>query len=128
MAVHFVLCHGRAGGKTFGITINQVGDLKQLFPVADVFCMAHDHQRTAHPVSVLVPMRKKEGGYIIKQKRQFLCRSGSFVKAYQDGSDSYEVFRLYKPSDLGALKLTINIHRDYKDDVDRNIVDIHAEI
>jgi hypothetical protein len=123
MAVHFVLCHGKAGGKTFGITINQVGDLKQIFPVADVYCMGHDHQRTAHPCSVLVPINGQKG-YEIKQKRQFLCRSGSFVKAYQDGSDSYEVFRLYRPSDLGALKLTINFHRD----INRTITDIRAII
>jgi len=123
IAVHFVLCHGKAGGKTFGITINQVGDLKQIFPVADVYICAHDHQRTAHPCSVLVPINGQKG-YEIKQKRQFLCRSGSFVKAYQDGSDSYEVFRLYRPSDLGALKLTINFHRD----INRTITDIRAII
>lgn len=126
-AVHFVLCHGKAGGKTFGITINQVGDLKSLFPVADVYCMGHDHQRAAQPISILIPL-KCNGGYEIKQKRQFLCRSGAFVKAYQNGSDSYEVFRLYKPSDLGALKLVINFHREQKDSGDRHITDIHAEI
>jgi hypothetical protein len=126
-AVHMVLCHGKAGGKTFGVTINQVGDLKQIFPIADIYCMGHDHQRTAHPISVLVPTSCK-GGYGIKQKRQFLCRSGAFVKAYQNESDSYEIFRLYRPSDLGALKMTISFHRDQKGDRDRLITDISAEI
>jgi hypothetical protein len=127
LAVHFVLCHGKAGGKTFGITINQVGDLKQLFPIADIYCMGHDHQRAAQPTSILVPVKCNDG-YEIKQKRQFLCRSGAFVKAYQNNSDSYEVFRLYRPSDLGALKMTINFHRDHKDGKDRVITDISAEI
>jgi hypothetical protein len=89
--------------------------------------MGHDHQRTAHPVSILVP-QKAPNKYYVKQKRQFLCRSGSFVKAYQNESDSYEIFRLYKPSDLGALKLVINFHRDRKDGIDRTITDIQAII
>jgi hypothetical protein len=126
-AVHIVLCHGKAGGKTFGITINQIGDLKQIFPVADIYCMGHDHQRAAQPISILVPV-SCTGSYQIKQKRQFLCRSGAFVKAYQDGSDSYEVFRLYRPSDLGALKMTIAFHRDQRDNQERVITDISAEI
>ena len=127
-AVHLVLCHGKAGGKTFGVTINQVGDLKTIFPVADIYCMGHDHQRTAHPVSVLVPTYTKTEGHTLKQKRQYLCRSGAFLKAYQDGSDSYEIFKLYKPSDIGALKMTISFHRDTKDGADRRILDISAEV
>ena len=127
LVIHNVLCHGKAGGKTFGITINQVGDLKTIFPVADIYCMGHDHQRAAHPVSVLVPV-SCTGGFDVKQKRQFLCRSGSFIKAYQHDSDSYEIFKLYKPSDLGALKMTINFHRDRRNGQDRVITDISAEI
>ena len=126
-AIHAVLCHGKAGGKTLGITVNQVGDLKNIFPVADLYVEGHDHQRIAHPCSVLVPSNGKYG-YTIKQKRQLLCRSGSFVKAYQDGSNSYEIFRLYRPSDLGALKVIISFHRDAKNGEERVITDISAEI
>jgi len=126
-SVHLVLCHGKAGGKTFGVTLNQVGDLKTIFPVGDIYCMGHDHQRTAHPVSVLVPQKGK-AEFFIKQKRQYLCRSGSFLKGYVDGSNSYEIFRLYKPNDLGALKMTIGFHRDCKDGIDRVITDISAEV
>jgi len=126
-AIHMILCHGKAGGKTAGITVNQVADLKPLFPIADIYCMGHDHQRIAHPSSCLVPVKCK-GGYKIKQKRQLLCRSGSFVKAYQDNSNSYEIFRLYKPSDLGALKITIGFHRDWNKGDERMITDIEAII
>ena len=128
--IHLVLCHGKAGGKTFGITINQVGDLKNIFPVADIYCMGHDHQRTAHPTSVLVPAyaNANKDGWHIKQKRQFLCRSGSFKKGYVDGVSSYEVGRLYRPSDLGALELRISFHRDAREDQDRVITDIKAII
>ena len=124
-AIYFVLCHGRAGGKTAGITINQVDDLRRIFPVADVYCMAHDHERGAWPKSVLVPTFGEKS---LKQKRQFLCRSGSFKRGYVDGQPGYEVGRLLKPADIGALKLTIGFHRNTKDRRDRIITDIKAEI
>ncbi len=126
MAVHFVLCHGKAGGKRAGASINQVEDMKSIFPAADVYCQAHNHQREAKPVSVLLPMQGRKGTSI-KQKRQFLCRSGSFKKAYESNTAGYEISRLLMPSDLGAIKLRVGFHRDQKDG-DRMITDITAEI
>lgn len=119
-----VACHGKAGGKLAGTTINQVDDLKKIFPAADIYIMGHDHQRAAHPTAVLVPSNK---GAKIKQKRQFLIRSGSFKKGYCDGVSGYEVSRLLRPSDLGAVICKISIHRDRKD-TDRLILDLRAEI
>jgi len=127
LCLYIIACHGKAGGKTFGNTINQVGDLKTIFPIADIYCMGHDHQRTAHPVSILVPYHHKNCEITIKQKRQFLCRSGSFKKGYQSGASSYEVGRLYRPSDLGALKMTIGFHQVFNDN-HRIITDIEAII
>lgn len=126
-AIHMVLCHGKAGGKTAGITLNQVADLKPLFPIADIYAMGHDHQRGAWPSSCLIPVLGRNV-WRIKQKRQLLCRSGSFLKGYQDNSISYEIFRLYKPSDLGALKLTIGFHRDQTKGDDLIITDLSAEV
>lgn len=123
-SIHIVACHGKAGGKTFGVTINQVGDLKQIFPAADIYIMGHDHQRGAWPVSVLLPTKTR-----LKQKRQFLCRSGSFKKAYTPGESSYETSRLYRPADLGALKLIISFHRERENAKrDTLITDIEAVI
>jgi hypothetical protein len=125
--IDIVACHGRAGGKTAGASINQVDDLKDIFPVADIYCMGHDHQRYARPVSVLVPSFTPSGSRFIKQKRQFLCRSGSFKKAYTPDSSSYEVGRLLRPADLGALMLEIGFHRDHSEG-DRVITDIVAVV
>lgn len=126
-SIHIVLCHGKAGGKTHGITINQVGDLKNIFPVADIYIMGHDHQRGAWPCSVLVPFRDRTGTFYMKQKRQFLARSGAFLKAYSDNKSTYSVKSLYKPSDLGAIQFRIGFHRD-KSITDRIITDIEAII
>jgi hypothetical protein len=120
-----VACHGRAGGKTAGNSVNQLDDMRDIFPVADIYCMGHDHQRLARPVSVLVPSWDGEGNRYMKQKRQFLCRSGSFKKGYAPGTASYEIERLLRPADLGALQLEIGFHRDHTEG-DRVILDIKA--
>ena len=129
--IYIVTCHGRAGGKKSGTSINQVEDMREIFPIADIYCFGHDHQRGAWPQSVIVPSTShKTGAAKLKQKRQFLCRSGSFKKGYTPGVSSYEVGRLLKPADLGALLLKISTHRDVGDrrDHDYLIVDIEAKI
>lgn len=123
--IYIVACHGRAGGKLVGTSINQVDDLKKIFPIADLMIMGHDHQRGAWPTSVLVP---GDNGSGLKQKRQFLCRSGSFKKGYSDGCAGYEVGALYRPSDLGTVYFEIALHRDQKKGMDRIITDIKAVI
>ena len=121
--VYIVACHGRAGGKRIGTSINQVEDMKTIFPMADIYVMGHNHDRGAWPIDILYPTK----GGDIKQKRQFLCRSGSFKKAYEQGKSAYEVGRLLRPADLGALKLNISFHRD-RVEGDRIITDIEAVI
>jgi hypothetical protein len=121
--VYIVACHGRAGGKRIGTSINQVEDMKAIFPAADIYIMGHNHDRGAWPIDILLPSRDGH----IKQKRQFLCRFGSFLKAYEKGKSSYVTGRLLRPSDLGALKLNVSFHRD-KSDGDRIITDIEAVI
>jgi hypothetical protein len=119
-----VACHGKSGGKTVGISTNQVDDLREVFPIADIYVMGHNHQRSAVPVSTLVPVWNNDGTRHIKQKRQMLCRSGSFKKAYTPDTSSYEAGRLLRPADLGALLLKITFRRDD----DRVIADIRAEV
>lgn len=121
--VTMILCHGKAGGKLLGSSINQVEDMKRIFPTADIYVMGHDHQRFAVPSSVIIPTFKNKRTYL-KQKRQYSCRSGSFLKAYTDNKSEYVTGRLLKPSDLGAIKLEISFHRDG----DFIITDIAAQI
>jgi hypothetical protein len=125
--VYIVACHGKAGGKRAGASINQVEDLKVIFPAADIYVMGHDHNRGAWPIDVLLPYNG-QNGVRIKQKRQFLCRSGSFLKGYESGKGGYVASRLLRPADLGALKLIIGFHRSQKDGDDRMITDIKAVI
>lgn len=108
VCIDLVLCHGKAGGKLAGSSVNQVEDLKRLFPLADIYIMGHDHNRGAWPTTVLHWSASRGK---IQQKRQFLCRSGTFKKGYAEDSAGYEIERLLRPSDLGAIRLDISIHR-----------------
>lgn len=127
--VHLVLNHGRAGGKRAGAGINQVEDLKDVFPDADILVMGHNHQRGSWPHNRLVPYQKKDGSYHLKPKRQLLCRSGSFKRAYGNGESEvkgYEISRLLKPADLGAIRVDIAFRREIKGQNDRLITDLTA--
>ena len=111
MAIHMALCHGKAGGKTHGITINQVADLKQIFPTASIYAMGHDHQRGTWPTSALIPYDNGHG-IKIRQLEQRLVRTGSFLRAYLPNTSSYEIGRLYRPANIGAVKIEIKIKKN----------------
>lgn len=112
--VDIVACHGKAGGKLMGTSINQVDDLTRIFPMADIYVMGHNHQRGALPKSILYNpgVKKSTTGSPIKQKRQFLVRSGAFLKSYTPGTGGYVHKALYQPSDLGAVMLKVGFHRE----------------
>jgi len=127
--IYIMACHGKAGGKTAGASVNQLDDVGRIFPLSDIIVQGHDHQRFARPVSILVPVVTTGTGEIhLKQKRQFLCRAGSFKKAYNPDSSGYEVGRLLRPADLGALLLEIGFHRDQKGQGDYLTTDIVAVV
>lgn len=126
VALYIIACHGKAGGKLMGTSINQVDDLCRIFPVADIYIEGHDHQRYAVPKVILIP--SGSGADDVKQKRQFLSRSGSFKKGYCEGVSGYEVGRLLRPSDMGAIVYEVSFHRDRREGQDRIITDIKAII
>jgi hypothetical protein len=122
-AIHMALCHGRAGGKRAGSSINQVEDMKlHIFAGMDIYVMAHDHNRGAWPTVTLLPVRGRF--WTIKQKQQWLCRSGTFKKGYVPGTSGYEIGGLMRPSDIGVLQLQIGLDRTHKDSKDT----VHANI
>jgi hypothetical protein len=127
--VDIVACHGKAGGKCAGTTINQVDDLRRIFPVADIYLCGHDHKRGVWPEStLLVSTNGKRGELMLKQKRQLLCRTGSFLRGYVDGEDSYVSNKYLRPCELGTIKLEIKVKRSVIGDTDSTMADIHAQI
>lgn len=123
--IHISACHGKAGGKTMGATLNQLSDLKQVFPVADIYAMGHDHRRLADPEVVLIPT-ECNGVWKVKQKEQMFLRSGSFLKSYEPEVAGYQALKLYRPSNLGATKITINFGRLMSEGNNRFVTEMHA--
>jgi hypothetical protein len=125
--VDIVATHGKAGGKTAGATINQMDELRRIFPLADIYCGGHDHKRGVWPESTLLLQNSgRRGKMILKQKRQLLCRTGSFLRGYVDGEESYVADRLLRPCELGTIKLEITVKRDRSGGMDSTIADIHG--
>jgi hypothetical protein len=120
-SIDIVAAHGKAGGKLVGTSINQVKDLKEIFPTADVYCQGHDHQKGCWPITCLEVTNQMT----VKQKRQWLCRTGSFLRGYVPGCDSYVVGRLYRPTDLGVIRGEIDFRRDKEGGADSIVKDIH---
>ena len=107
--VGIVVCHGKAGGKLAGSTVNQVDDLRMIFPNADMYFMAHDHRKLAVPVSSLSVSYNRGKSYL-RERTHWLLRGGCFKRAYVDGMEGYEVGK-YRPNSLGGIVTEIGVRR-----------------
>jgi len=98
--IDIVASHGKAGGKLVGSAYNQVSELRGIFPGADIYAMGHDHKRGAVPDSTLYAShgRGDDGLPVIKQRRQWMLRTGSFLRGYIQGEAGYIVGRLLRRS------------------------------
>jgi hypothetical protein len=127
--VDIVAHHGISGGNSAGATLNQLNKLRGIFPVADIYMMGHSHDRGIWPKSTLILHNSgRRGKMILKQKRQLLCRTGSFLCGYVDGEESYVADRLYQPCELGTIKLDVRLKRDRSNEEDSTTADIHGYI
>ena len=109
-----VACHGKAGGKLAGTSFNQVEDLQRVFPGANMYLMGHDHNRGVRPTSKLFAEKNvRTGGtsVVVKEKEQYLCRTGSYQKAYEPGKGGYITRTLKPPSALGTITIKLQSER-----------------
>lgn len=123
--LNIAACHGLGGGKLLGTSLNKVNDLKIVFPAADIYAMGHDHQRFAVPSSAIFPEYTK--GFKLKQKRQWLVRSGSFQKSYDEDTSSFSISRLMRPADMGVVTMKVSFHRSQKNKFESIVMDIKAD-
>ncbi len=98
--------HGRGGARLVGGSLNRVQQMAEAAH-ADIYLMGHDHKRGALPHPILYLNNKGR----LREKRQFFCRTGSFLKAYEDNQVSYIADLGLGASDLGALALIITPRR-----------------
>ena len=125
--IDIVCCHGKAGGKLAGSTVNQLDDLRVIFPNADMYVMGHDHRKVAVPVTSLHATHATKNGLRIKEKRQWLIRSGSFLRGYVPNQAGYIVKALLRPTDLGVPEIKCGFKRDCSGGTDVITNDIKVE-
>lgn len=94
--------HGCGGGRFPGGKINRVTSLSN-FIEADIFMMGHVHEKTAIKNVVLSMDR---AGNLAKRERVYVL-TGTFLKTYQEGSNSYGARALYAPTTIGAPTIEI---------------------
>ncbi len=120
VGVDAVVCHGsRGGGKLVGSSINQVDDLRRVFPGAHIYAMGHNHKAGVIPAAALFarPPDGKDrmcgtGQLVVKERRQLLVRTGSFLKGYDQDTPSYVVRALWQPNTLGHAEVLLHVSRN----------------
>lgn len=106
--------HGAGGARLPGGSINRVDQMRE-HAEADCYVMGHDHKRGVLPATPRMTLQNNaRKGLVLKQRQQWLIRSGSYLKAYENGEKSYNVDAARGPSSLGYCELEITFRRPIK--------------
>ena len=117
MPITIFSSHGKGGGRLLGSPYNSLEKMSDIFHDEDIYLMGHDHHKGA-----LSQTRLNVHNGIVKQKRQWFGRTGSFLKGWVTDTPSYVVGAMYSPTDLGTIKFECHIKRKG----DTLLKDIHA--
>jgi hypothetical protein len=110
--------HGAGGGSTPGATFNTIEKMQQTAD-ADLYLMGHDHKKGCIPSFPRLRLVEGGGSLTIRERTPWLGRTGSFLKAYEDGEVSYNVDAARSACALGwiefdlCLKRVHNSHGDH---------------
>lgn len=99
--------HGLGAGRLLGGSINRVDQMRE-HAEADIYVMGHDHKRMAVPATPrLYLSNHSKAGLRVRQRQQWLVRSGSFLASYRDWETNYNVDAGRGPCSLGHVELII---------------------
>lgn len=123
--------HGKGASRLVGGSLNTVQQMAECAN-ADIYLMGHDHKKSIGMSSKL-ELTHGVGGLRLREKKLLYARTGSFLKAYEDGKPSYVAKALLNPADLGTVKIELTPkqkrrYRDGKSISGRLYVDIHASL
>jgi hypothetical protein len=123
--------HGKGAARLVGGSLNRVQQMAESAH-ASIYLMGHDHKKS---VGTLTRLKLKGSGSNMRlsHEKVLLCRTGSFLKGYQDGVASYVVDNALNPTDLGTVKIEITPKRERLERMGEQIhdfvdVDLHASI
>lgn len=102
--------HGAGGARLPGGSLNRVDQMRE-HAEANVYAMGHDHKRGIIPATPRLHLDNDRGQLHLEEKQQWLARTGSFLKAYEDGQVSYNVDAARGPCSLGWVELEVVARR-----------------
>jgi len=114
-AVDIFSAHHGGGGRLAGSSINSVERMTDVAQ-ADIYIHGHNHQRNALVVPKALFLNHS---CTVKARKMVLCNSGSFLRAYVDGKESYAVKHWMKPTDIGTCTIImVPTRRESKEESD----------
>jgi len=108
--------HGLGGGVLLGSSFNKVEKMQGVMD-ADIYLMGHDHGRGIIPGRPIMWIKSINGGesHDVRERQRWFGRTGSFLKAWEQGKPSYIVDICKPASDLGHIEFLLYPKRT-KDD------------
>jgi predicted MPP superfamily phosphohydrolase len=107
-----ILCHhGWGASRRSGGALNKRENLLLYFN-ADIILLGHDHQKFAKRLIRLDITRRNTPKLV--HKPVIIAATGSFQKTYSEGEITYAERMGFQPSDLGVVKITIDIKGEDK--------------
>jgi hypothetical protein len=119
--------HGRGGGVTAGGKFNSVEKMAN-HADADIYLMGDNHARGAFPLGDrLYLVNDPSNGVVLKARKRWIGRTGSFLRGYEPGVASYVVDGCMPPANLGWIEFEITPTRGTSHSGSRPMgVDINA--
>jgi hypothetical protein len=120
--------HGKGGGSTAGGTFNTIEKMAATAE-ADLYLMGHDHKKGCVPGHTRIRLTSSPSsrtGLDIIEHTTWLGRTGSFLKAYEDGRVSYNVDAGRSACSLGWIELDITFVRERRDGRQRYSLNVRS--
>jgi hypothetical protein len=117
--------HGKGAGRLVGGSINTVEHMRDIGE-ADIYLMGHSHHKAAVTAGSKLFLKGYGKNMSVQYKKQWLVRTGSFLRGYVDGETSYVADAAMRPTDLGVIKIILTPYRDCKNGRDISGIDIHC--
>ena len=118
--------HGKAThAQTTGGQFNQVEQMTRIAD-ANIYAMGHSHFRGALPDQRIKLESSSRGGLEVGSREIRYVRSGSFLKGYEPGEESYAVEKVYRPLALGCAKVALHWERSEKGGTDTSSIEMEG--
>ncbi len=116
--------HGKGASGLIGGSLNGVQKMAEAAE-ADIYLMGHDHKKSVGMMDKLT-LKEGKGSLNLHHRKQLYIRTGSFLKAYEDGKRSYVADAMLNPTNLGVVKIAII--PKWSKGGDSVYLDLHASI